>query len=67
MQQHFRPQIQRRPGRIAQAVAVICGYWTKAIALKRVPEHLHSRFQVLIGLWRCPLSRAPSAADCSLY
>jgi hypothetical protein len=32
------PQTQRRPGRIAQAVAVNCWYWTKAIALKRVPR-----------------------------
>jgi hypothetical protein len=31
------PYIKRRPGRIAQAVAVNCGYWTKAIALKRKP------------------------------
>jgi hypothetical protein len=38
---------KRRPGRIAQAVAVICGYWTKAIALPRVPRHLHIRIPAL--------------------
>ena len=34
----FDPQTQRRPGRNAQAVAVNCWYWTKAIALKREPR-----------------------------
>jgi len=56
-------QTQRRPGRIAQAVAVNCGYWTKAIALKRVPEHLHFRSLTAIVLWRRPASRTPSAAN----
>jgi hypothetical protein len=45
-------QTQRRPGRIAQAVAVICWYWTKAIALKREPRHPHF----------CPLVRDPFVA-----
>ncbi len=54
---------RRRPGRSAQAVAVNCGYWTKAIALKRVPEHLHICSQAAIALWRCPASRAPSATN----
>jgi hypothetical protein len=36
-----KPPTKRRPERIAQAVAVNCGYWTKAIALKRKPGALH--------------------------
>jgi len=45
-----QPSTKRRPGRIAQAVAVNCGYWTKAIALKRKPGHLHfcSRIPILL-------------------
>ena len=35
-------QTQRRPGRIAQAVAVNCWYWTKAIAFMREPRHFHN-------------------------
>jgi hypothetical protein len=30
---------------------VLCWYWTKAIALKRVPEHLHSCSQAVIVWW----------------
>ena len=40
---------KRRPGRIAQAVAVNCGYWTKAIALKRKPGALHFCSLILIS------------------
>ena len=41
-----------------------CGYWTKAIALMRVPRHLHSCSLTAISLWRYPASRAPSATNC---
>jgi len=34
---------KQRPGLKAQAVAVNCGYWTKAVALPRRPWHLNEQ------------------------
>jgi len=58
---------QQRPKRIARAVAVNYGFWTKAIALPRLPWHFHSCSQAPVARWRYPLDGLPWTTESSLH
>jgi len=54
-----RPKNNNGLGAMPRPLRVICGYWTKAIALPRVPGIFTSfKFRAAFALWRYPLSRA---------
>lgn len=63
-----RPSPKRqRPEHHVQAAAMNCGYWTRGIALRRVPEHFHSCSPSAIVLWRLPSGRVPWAVESPLH